>query len=329
MQEGITINLSMRRDVLQCLFKHDIHPYSFEDPKLSLQKSKANTEFEETEIVFWHTNGLFLLYETSQRSNGDLLELEIIGQHIALIFSYNLSNKYTVSLTNISPCPLETITIKQGNNSTIQNFITCEIPNNRLIVICSPEFIHNILTYESWLKEHPLSQILDKSKLLEFSYFMELPIKKILDSFINNKLSESQKLNYVILKLREIFFLLHIQSDLANTTLVPLDIQEKIRMAKAYLLSNYMHAPTIKQLSRLTLLNEFKLKQYFKMIYGTTIRSYIIELRMEKAREMLLAQYSVNEVTIYLGYRNVSHFISIFKRTFGTTPNKISVMVAS
>ena len=44
---------------------------------------------------------------------------------------------------------------------------------------------------------------------------------------------------------------------------------------------------------------------------------------MEYARKMLeTGQHNVNEVGLKVGYSTASHFISAFKKKYGTTPKK-------
>ncbi len=56
-------------------------------------------------------------------------------------------------------------------------------------------------------------------------------------------------------------------------------------------------------------------------MYGKTIRSFIIELRMEKAKS-LLGNHTVSEMAGILGYKSVPHFINTFKKCYGYTPKQ-------
>ncbi len=96
-----------------------------------------------------------------------------------------------------------------------------------------------------------------------------------------------------------------------------------IRKAKQILLENLADPPTIAALSRLVGLNEFKLKNGFKEIYGNTIYGYLNDYRMQHAILMLeQRKYTVNEVAFSIGYAKPSNFIASFKKKFGVTPKK-------
>lgn len=61
--------------------------------------------------------------------------------------------------------------------------------------------------------------------------------------------------------------------------------------------------------------------QYFKKHNKTNISEYLSHIRMEHAKELLIAgQYSVKEVSNMVGYLNTSSFIRKFKSIYGITP---------
>src|SRR5699024_8676269 len=62
---------------------------------------------------------------------------------------------------------------------------------------------------------------------------------------------------------------------------------EKLMEAKKILHDDFINAPTLKELSRMTYLNEFKLKNEFKAHLGTSVKQYIIGLRMKYALELI------------------------------------------
>ena len=77
-------------------------------------------------------------------------------------------------------------------------------------------------------------------------------------------------------------------------------------------------------------MNIKKLKEGFKQIYGETVYGYLLDHKMNEARRMLNAkQHNINEISLRLGYSTSSHFISAFKKKFGTTPKKYLMSVSS
>lgn len=98
----------------------------------------------------------------------------------------------------------------------------------------------------------------------------------------------------------------------------------KIKEAKDILLQNYLRPPTIPELAKQVQLNEFQLKAGFKEIYGIGPYHYLLEHKMEIARSRMLdSNVQVKQIAHEIGYSNISHFISAFKKQFGITPKKL------
>lgn len=98
---------------------------------------------------------------------------------------------------------------------------------------------------------------------------------------------------------------------------------ERIRLAKKILIQRMSNPPTLKELSREIGLNEYKLKEGFKNIYGKTVFQYLNDYRLDVARHLLdSSSMKVNDAAYQIGYTNPSHFIAAFKKKFGVTPKK-------
>lgn len=100
-------------------------------------------------------------------------------------------------------------------------------------------------------------------------------------------------------------------------------VVRKIRNAKEHLLAHEERPPTIRELAKLTGLNENQLKSGFKEIYGNTVYGYLLDHKMDHARLLLdSGKLQVAQVAYQVGYANPSHFIAAFKKKFGVTPKK-------
>jgi AraC family transcriptional regulator len=61
----------------------------------------------------------------------------------------------------------------------------------------------------------------------------------------------------------------------------------------------------------------------FKATFGKPPCRYINELRIRKAKEMLLADHaSITEIALALGFSSHSHFTDMFRKLTGTTPSR-------
>lgn len=99
---------------------------------------------------------------------------------------------------------------------------------------------------------------------------------------------------------------------------------ERLENARHILETNYQNPPTIKQLALRVGMNEFALKSKFKKVYSSTIHSYVVKIRMQKA-SLLIRQKNVlvKEVALEVGYQNPSHFSAAFKDFYGFGPSEL------
>ena len=96
-----------------------------------------------------------------------------------------------------------------------------------------------------------------------------------------------------------------------------------IRQARTILAENFDKRITIPQLARQAGINEAKLKEGFKELYGQSIHTFLLELRLEKAKNLLLTtQLSITDITYEIGYSHVTHFTTLFKKELGLTPTE-------
>ncbi|WP_445954957.1 helix-turn-helix transcriptional regulator [Yeosuana sp.] len=149
----------------------------------------------------------------------------------------------------------------------------------------------------------------------------------VLNQLINYNLNQSIKHLYFKGKGYEILSLYFSRNEDANVEQCPFLIDEtnviKIRKAKDIIISKMAEPPSLQELSDEIGLSLKKLKEGFKQIYGDTVFSFLFDYKMEVARKMLESgENNVNEVGLKVGYSTSSHFISAFKKKYGTTPKK-------
>jgi len=98
--------------------------------------------------------------------------------------------------------------------------------------------------------------------------------------------------------------------------------QKAIQAAENLLTGCFENPPTICELSKLVGLNEYKLKNGFREMFGKTIYEYVRELRMRSAKDLLEDDnLSISQVAYKVGYINTSHFARAFKKEYGLNPS--------
>jgi len=94
----------------------------------------------------------------------------------------------------------------------------------------------------------------------------------------------------------------------------------KIKIIKDYMNTYYSGVISLEELSGLAGVTPFHLIRSFKADVGLPPYEYLTLLRIEKAKELLLAGKSSADIAIETGFSDQSHFIRRFKRQTGITP---------
>jgi len=101
------------------------------------------------------------------------------------------------------------------------------------------------------------------------------------------------------------------------------DNVEKIKKAKQIVINNMADPPSLQQIADEIVLSVPKLKEGFKHIYGDTVFNFLLDYKLEYARRLLLSKkHNISEISMQIGYSTASHFISAFKKKYGTTPKQ-------
>ena len=102
------------------------------------------------------------------------------------------------------------------------------------------------------------------------------------------------------------------------------DLSKTPETIKKFLDENYHKNLKIEEISKIIGINQNKLRKEFKEQYQTTIANYISELRMLKAKKMIVNnRIMIKEIAIECGYEYVQNFTRAFKKKFGVSPEKL------
>lgn len=96
-------------------------------------------------------------------------------------------------------------------------------------------------------------------------------------------------------------------------------VEESIR----YMKDHFAEEISLEHIANRFFLNQTYFSRLFKQYTGSTFTDYLIELRMEKAKELLSqGRYKVYEVSQMVGYRSEKYFFRIFKQYAGCSPTE-------
>lgn len=303
-------------------------------PKNYLTEENVNIKNGDSEQIKSHhliTEGMVLLDTQMLFSTPQTIIFEIDEESVVMNF---------ICCNNVETHIDQLETEKYSKKNTHNIFYatnykaTIKIPAfeeiNYFSIILSKDFYYNIIN-EDWELHEKFSKniLLKKSSYLTSKYIPFTPaIQWVIHEIKNCNRQGALKKMYIETKIREL--LIH---QLETIITIPIqkdqideDDYNKLLEAKQILDNDYVHAPTLAELSRLISLNEFKLKKGFKACFGTTVKSYIIKLRMEHAKELFQNKAStVSDVAYKCGYKDVSHFSAAFKNFYGFSPQKFKI----
>lgn len=99
---------------------------------------------------------------------------------------------------------------------------------------------------------------------------------------------------------------------------------DALHAARAYIEQHFAEDCSILSLAIIVGLNQKKLKEGFKILFGHTIFGYASHVRMEKARQLLLDEHkTVGEVAELVGYQHQQHFTAAFRKKYGILPSTL------
>lgn len=98
-------------------------------------------------------------------------------------------------------------------------------------------------------------------------------------------------------------------------------VPEKVREVKQYLDQHARSRITLNELAEKSGMSIPHLSAEFKRFYGDSPINYLIGLRLQQARYLLLdQQLQITEIARRVGYDDLFHFSKLFKKHFGLSP---------
>jgi AraC-like DNA-binding protein len=288
----------------------------------SVSKNIASGSFEETKLA----EGFFILTYQNNANEIQTVEREIDSSFIQFHFCIKGSSEFVFNNGNYR------LKIEEENSLLLYNPqrdlpIHLEVhPKSWLVsVLVSIKKFHGLFSQEADYITFLSDDNKDKKYYKDGKISPSMAIA--LNQIINYNLNSSIKTLYFNGKALELLSLYFNRSEDANIEQCPFLVDEtnviKIRKAKDIMIARMAEPPTLQELSEEIGLSLKKLKEGFKQIYGDSVFSFLIDYKMEVARKLLEAgNHNVNEVGLKVGYSTSSHFISAFKKKYGTTPKK-------
>ena len=102
---------------------------------------------------------------------------------------------------------------------------------------------------------------------------------------------------------------------------LPNRLSKPVTKAISYIEDNYSQPIKVEEIADTCRVSSSYLSRVFKKELGVSVHSYINNLRISRAVQMLSSQ-SVADTATANGFCDSSHFIAVFKKSFGITPSE-------
>ena len=124
--------------------------------------------------------------------------------------------------------------------------------------------------------------------------------------------------------LSEIFLLLtqHIP-DLGNTEAKSQTEMDRIRQMLSFIQLHYTEPVSVQQIADSAFISRRECMRSFQWVLGTSPIQYVIDLRLRKAKQLLLeTDFPVMEIGARCGFPDQSYFTRVFREKTGVSPGK-------
>ncbi len=202
--------------------------------------------------------------------------------------------------------------------------LTVQPKGKHLILIVSIKVFHSFFSKVAELIQFLNEENKDKKYYLdkELTPSEILVLNQIFKEQIHSSL-HNLYLKGKIYELLSLYFNKNEGGDQACPFLEDEENVEKIKKAKKIVIANMADPPSLQQIADEIVLSVPKLKEGFKHIYGDTVFNFLLDYKLEYARRLLLSKkHNISEISNEIGYSTASHFISAFKKKYGTTPKQ-------
>ena len=198
-------------------------------------------------------------------------------------------------------------------------------PFQRYVLHFNPNYVNDMSTSRTNL----LSCFSNRSE--PFNHSIQLSTRQMerYMSMLKKNLAYSEENIYgqdVYRKLSLVEILLFV-NELFRTSTVNLPSRRNKDFEKIQPIINYIHSNLDQNLSLGQIADHFYINKYyletiFKKATGYCVIEYLIDCRINKARELLKQKMAVQLVAGKVGFNNYSHFIRTFKKKVGLPPKK-------
>src|SRR5215471_10080126 len=99
------------------------------------------------------------------------------------------------------------------------------------------------------------------------------------------------------------------------------DVRERLSRARKFIDESYQLPLDLTEISRRACLSRYHFLRLFRDAFHTTPHQYLIQCRIEKAKELLRSRsLSITDICFEVGFESLGSFSSLFRKRVGQPP---------
>jgi len=284
-----------------------------------LKRENQLLHLVENQTKFNLNNCEFSIYETHKAAFDIKLHFETIA------FTAMLRGKKHMKLENktnyFDYYPGESVLVSPGETMVIDFPEADEAPSQCISLSLSPEFIENSLNH---LNYH-LPKVDETSswnlQLDEYFLFNNQSLASATNNIMRIAMDDnSQKDIMADFALKEL--LIRLMQTQARSMVEKNIAKNKSRIGFAvdYIKKNLHQKLSIDSIAKLAYVSKSNFFKMFKDELGTSPNEFILQERINRAKELLASQNSIKETAYQTGFSDANYFTRVFKQLVGVTP---------
>lgn len=207
--------------------------------------------------------------------------------------------------------------VMEGEGNFRKNDTLYPVSAGDLFVICPGELtIYRASDSNPWEYVWLAFQAEQTPEFLKEPVIRQPPVRKIFEALREQGADENGN-GKIFSLMYELLWLLSrntpVQEDRKNTYAA---------YAKTYLETSYMRPVSIQKIAETLHIDRRYLTILFREAYGKPPQAYLMQLRLEQARDFLKQGYGVTEAAYMAGFSDLSNFSRQYKGCFGISPSR-------
>ncbi|MGG7436818.1 helix-turn-helix domain-containing protein [Chryseobacterium arthrosphaerae] len=284
-----------------------------------LRKENQLLSLVENQTKFNLNNCEFSIYETHKAAFGVKLHFENIA------FTAMLRGKKHMKLDNktgyFDYFPGESILVAPGETMVIDFPEADDTPTQCISLSLNPDFIENSLNYLNY----NLPKVDESSQwniqLDEYFLFNNQALVSATNNIMRIAMDDnSQKDIMADFALKEL--LIRLMQTQARSMVEKNIVKNRSRIGFVvdYIKRNLHQKLSIDSIAKLAYVSKSNFFKMFKDEFGTSPNDFILQERINKAKELLASQNSIKETAYQTGFSDTNYFTRVFKQLVGVTP---------